>query len=223
MRSAIEKDLERLENLGVIEKIAYSDWAAPIVPVPKPDGTIRICGDYKVTINPLLKVDQYPVPKAEDLFSTLAGGNNPQLPIKLDCDASAYGIGAVISHVFPDKTECPIAYTSRTLTAPERNYPQIEKEALALVNGVKKFHQFLFGRHFILVTDHKPLTTILGPKKGLPTLAAARLQRWAMFLSNYRYDLEFRKTERHCNADGFSRLPLRVMRRMLLMFSTIAK
>ena len=133
---------------------------------------------------------------------------NPQLPIKLDCDASAYGIGAVISHVFPDKTERPIAYTSRTLTAPERNYPQIEKEALALVNGVKKFHQFLFGRHFILVTDHKPLTTILGPKKGLPTLAAARLQRWAMFLSNYRYDLEFRKTERHCNADGFSRLPL---------------
>ena len=74
LRSAIEKDLERLENLGVIEKIAYSDWAAPIVPVPKPDGTIRICGDYKVTINPLLKVDQYPVPKAEDLFSTLADG-----------------------------------------------------------------------------------------------------------------------------------------------------
>ena len=61
-------------KLGVIEKVNYSDWAAPIVPVPKPDGSIRICGDYKVTINPSLLVDHFPVPKAEDLFSTLAGG-----------------------------------------------------------------------------------------------------------------------------------------------------
>ena len=61
-------------KLGVIEKVNYSDWAAPIVPVPKPDGSIRICGDYKVTINPSLLVDQFSVPKTEDLFSTLAGG-----------------------------------------------------------------------------------------------------------------------------------------------------
>jgi len=79
----------------------------------------------------------------------------------------------VVSHVFPDKTEHPIAYASRTLTSTEKNYPQIEKEALVLVCGVKKFHQFLYGCHFILVTEHKPLTTILEPKKGLPTLAAA--------------------------------------------------
>lgn len=74
IHGAIERDLERLENLGVIEKTNYSDWAAPIVAVPKADGTMRICGDYKVTINPVLQVDQYPVPKAEDLFATLAGG-----------------------------------------------------------------------------------------------------------------------------------------------------
>ena len=74
LRGAIERDLERLENLGVIEKINHSDWAAPIVPVPKSDSSIRICGDYKVTVNPVLQVDQYPVPKPEDLFSTLAGG-----------------------------------------------------------------------------------------------------------------------------------------------------
>ena len=74
LRGAVERDLERLENLGVIEKMNFSHWAAPIVTVPKPDGSVRICGDYKVTVNPVLQVDQYLVPKAEDLFATLAGG-----------------------------------------------------------------------------------------------------------------------------------------------------
>ena len=75
IKGAIEQDLERLAQLGVIEKVSHSDWAAPIVPVPKADGGIRICGDYKITINPVLKVDQYPMPVPEDLFATLAGGD----------------------------------------------------------------------------------------------------------------------------------------------------
>jgi len=108
---------------------------------------------------------------------------NPDLPVKLDCDASANGIGAVLSHVFSDGVEKPIAYASRTLSQSERGYAQIEKEALSLVYGVKKFHQFLYGRKFTLVTDHKPLTAILSPKKSLPTLAAARMQRWALLLA----------------------------------------
>ena len=133
---------------------------------------------------------------------------DPALPLKLDCDASAYGVGAVLSHIFPDGEERPIAYASRTLTETERGYAQVEKEALSLVYGVKKYHQYLYGRKFLLVTDHKPLLTILGPKKQLPTLAAARLQRWAVLLSAYQYDIEFRATDKHCNADGLSRLPL---------------
>jgi hypothetical protein len=60
----------------------------------------------------------------------------------------------------------------------------------------------------MLVTDHKPLMAILGPKKALPSLAAARLQRWALILAAYDYDLEFRPILQHCNADGLSRLPL---------------
>ncbi len=74
LREGIEQDLERLERLCVIEKISHSEWAAPIVPVPKAAKTVRICGDYKVTVNPVLQVDQYPLPKPEDLFARLAGG-----------------------------------------------------------------------------------------------------------------------------------------------------
>ena len=133
---------------------------------------------------------------------------DPALLLKLDCDASAYGVGAALSHVYSDGVERPISYASRMLTKSEKGYAQLEKEALSLIYGAKKSHQFIYGRHFTLVTDNKPLMTILSLKKGLPTLAAARLQRWAILLTAYQYDIEFRSTHEHSNADGFSRLPL---------------
>ena len=412
MKEAIEAELDRLERAGVVEKVTHSKWAAPVVPVPKGDGRLRLCGDYKVTINPALEVDQYPLPKPDDLFATLAGGKrftkidltqayqqmaldnrsrklviinthkglyqytrlpfgvasapaifqktmdtvlqglpkvicylddilvtgsteeehlanvervlerlqrygirakrakcafmsssveylghrvdatglhttkskveavqeapqpssvpelrsflglvhyygkfmpnlatllnplnlllkdgaewvwteecsqavkeakqllssapvlahyDPALPIKMAGDASAYGIGAVISHVYSDGSERPISFASRTLSPSEQNYSQIEKEALSLIYGIKKFHAYLYGRRFTLVTDHKPLLTVLGPKKGIPPMAAARLQRWALLLSAYDYAIEFKPTQQHGNADGLSRLPL---------------
>ena len=412
IKPKVGQELDRLEEEGVLRKVDHSSWAAPIVPVPKRDGSLRICGDYKVTINPCLQIDQYPLPKPVDLMTCLTGGKrfskldltaayqqmalddksaklvtinthqglyeftrlpfgvasapavfqramdsvlqgiphcicylddilvtgctdaehlrnleevlrrlqragirlkrikcsfcqdsveylghrvdakgvhtspkkveaivnapqpknlselrsflgilnyyakfipnlssllhpmhellraehswhwskdcdrafqkakeslsqapvlihyDPELPLVLAADASPYGIGAVISHQLPDGLERPVAFASRTLMKSEQNYAQVEKEALALIFGVKHFHQYLYGRRFLLITDHKPLTSILGPKNGIPPLAAARMQRWALLLSAYTYDIQFRSTKLHANADTLSRLPL---------------
>ena len=112
-----------------------------------------------------------------------------------------------MSHVDSTGQEHPIAFTSRTLSVSEKNYSQIEKDALSLIVGIRKFHKYIYGRHFTLVTDHHPLTALFGSKSGVPALAAGRLQRWA-FLSSYDYEIEFRNTKAHANVDSLSQLPL---------------
>ena len=111
----------------------------------------------------------------------------------------------MISHGMEDGSERPIAFGSRSLTSAEKNYCQLEKEALAIVWGVSKFYQYLQGRHFTLITDHQPLTHIFSPSKAIPVTAAARIQRWAVFLSGFTYDIKYKNTKMHGNADGLSR------------------
>ena len=412
VKPKLEKALDAMMEEGNLEKVDFSKWDTPIVPVIKPDGTVRVCGDYKVTLNPCLEVQQYPLPRVEECFQAMNGGNkftkidlaqaynqimlddeskslttinthkglyqwtrlpygvasspaifqgimdkilqglhqvvwylddilitgeteeqhlanveevlsrlekyglrarrskcqflqdsvqylghvidkegihpvekkveailapkppknieqlqsfmgmvnyygkfipnlstiaaplnelrkkevkwkwtkreekvfeqlkqqiasakvlvhyDPKLPLKLDCDASSVGIGAVLLHVMKDATERPIAYASRSLSKAERNYSQIEREALSIVWGISKFHTYLYLNKFTLVTDHKPLTVLFNPDKAIPVLASGRIQRWALFLMDYRYHIQFRSTTKHGNADTLSRFPL---------------
>ncbi|XP_029947498.1 uncharacterized protein K02A2.6-like [Salarias fasciatus] len=412
LRPKVDAEIERLVNIGVMEPVPHSEWATPVVPVIKKDGSVRLCGDFKMTVNPALTVEQYPLPVIEDQFAGLAGGKtfskidlnqaylqmsveaesqelltitthrglyryrrlpfgitsapavfqramdqvlsglsgvqcylddilvtgkneeehlvnlkntlrrledyglrvredkcdffkpaveylghvidadglhtapskvtaitdapapenvgqlrsflgllnyygkfiphlatqlqplhellkagnawswskecevafntaksaltdktvlthfDASLPLQLACDASPYGVGAVVSHITPTGEEKPIAFASRTLSKAEKNYPQIEKEALSIIFGIKKFHTYLYGRRFTLLTDHRPLTSIFGPHTGVPTLAASRMQRWALILSAHDYDIRYRQSGAHANADSLSRLPL---------------
>ncbi|UYV83116.1 K02A2.6-like [Cordylochernes scorpioides] len=133
-----------------------------------------------------------------------------KLPLTLTCDASAYGISGVLCHIVEGE-EKPITFVSRTLSSAEVKYSQTEKEALAIVFATSKLRQYLFGRKFVLKSDHKALTTVFGNKRLLPPLIANRLHRWALELSNFDFDIRYTNKDTMLCADAFSRLPLEEM------------
>ena len=98
MRTKVDNELKRLEENGIIEPVKFSDWAAPVVPVLKPNGDIRLCGDYKVTVNRVSKLEHYPIPTLDDLTTKLAHGtvyhkldlSHAYLQVELDPESRKY-------------------------------------------------------------------------------------------------------------------------------------
>lgn len=131
---------------------------------------------------------------------------DPRLEIIVAADASKSGVAAVLMHRFPNGNIKAVCHASRTMTQAEKGYSQGEKEALALIFAVTKFHRMLFGRQFMLQTDHKPLVSIFGSKKGIPVHTANRLQRWALTMLLYDFKIEFKSTDSFGYADVLSRL-----------------
>ena len=115
----------------------------------------------------------------------------PDQELIVAADASKSGLGAVLLHRFRDRTEKAVIHASRSLNPAEQKYSQIEKEALALTFALKKFHYYVYGRRFTLQTDHQPLVTIFGNKKGASAHVANRLQRWAIFMLAYDFKIEY--------------------------------
>lgn len=135
----------------------------------------------------------------------------PDLELILASYASDYRVGVVLSHRMAEGTEHPINYVSRSLNSAEHGYSTIKKEALAIIFGVKKFHQFLYGRKLTIRTDHKPLEGLLNEQNGVRQQAALRVQRWALTLAACEYKIAYKAGETNVNADAFSCLPLSEM------------
>ena len=130
-----------------------------------------------------------------------------EAPTRLSTDASSYGLGAAVLQLVNGEWR-PVAYASRSLTAAEQRYAQIEKEAFAICWGCEKFHYYLVGREFEVETDHKPLISILGDKElsKLPL----RVQRFRLRMMAYSYKIMYTPGAKLVLADALSRSPLSV-------------
>ena len=125
---------------------------------------------------------------------------DPSKTCKLITDASDYGVGAVLLQT-DNGVDKPIAFGSKSLSSLEKKYTTTEKECLALVFGVQKFHIYLYGKRFIAQVDHKPLESLNNCNKR----ASARIERWIMLLQSYDFQV-MHKPGKENIADSLSRL-----------------
>ena len=120
---------------------------------------------------------------------------------KLVVDASPVGLGCVLLQNVDGRWQ-PLSYGSRSLTATEKRYSQIEREAMAVLFGLQKMHTYIYGRHVVVSTDHKPLLGVFNKNTQ-----SIRLERIALRCQDYDFTLTYEPGSVNI-ADGLSRLPL---------------
>ena len=125
----------------------------------------------------------------------------PEVPFILDTDASNLVVGAVLSQI-QEGEEKVIAYFSRTLNKPEKQYCVTRKELLAIIKAVKHFHHYLYVRSFVIHTDHSALRWLLNFREP-----EGQIARWIQKLQEYTFSIQHRAGSTHNNADSLSRRP----------------
>jgi len=131
---------------------------------------------------------------------------NHTLNTRLRSDASSEGLGALLEQQHQNDWY-PVAYASRSLTDAENNYAQIEKETLSILFGCERFHEYLYGRHFIVYNDHQPLKSIFNkPLASCPP----RIQRLFLRLQRYEFDFMYAQGKTMVVSDTLSRAHLAI-------------
>ncbi|KAA3674010.1 uncharacterized protein DEA37_0012162 [Paragonimus westermani] len=199
-----------LRKLGPAEHVRYANYILPAEPrtltfADTAQKLTKIFGDTSSLFNSrfqclqLVKRDVGDFvayaglsPTYADLRTRLLAKIDQKPNIKLEKMVDEYG------------SEKAIAHASRTLNSAEKNYSQVEKGGLAIIFAMKKFHKLLYGRHFSLLNDHKPLLSIFGSKEGILIYPASPLRRCATILLGY--DFDYRRSDHFGQADGLSRL-----------------
>nr|VZI47496.1 unnamed protein product [Spirometra erinaceieuropaei] len=185
-REEVNKLLDVLQ--AKIIQPSPSPWASPIALVPKKDGSVRLCVDYR-RLNAVTVRDSFPLPRVAP-------------PFIIDTDASGYAIGAVLSQADANAVEHPICFASNTLIKPQRNYCTFRRELLVIVVFLRQFKHLLIGRRFVFRTDHRALQWLRSFKDPMDQLA-----RWQEFLQDFDFECQYRPGHKHGNADALSRLP----------------
>ncbi|KAM7290029.1 uncharacterized protein ISCGN_030157 [Ixodes scapularis] len=204
-RALLDKALDEMWDTGAVRP-SQSPWAFPVVLAPKKDRTARLCVDYH-RLNEMTKRDVYPFPSIESIMYSLGSAkvftslDSSRGFLQIQTNASDYGVGAVFLQEHDGQLR-PVAFASRTLTPPERNYSVTEKEGLAVMFTLKKFDLYLDGTTFVIQTDHAALTWIQRLKEP-----AGRLARWAVTLQRYFYTVEYRKGSSNKVADALPQAP----------------